>query len=94
MVTDFFLDHVLGVIVDFFVSMMETMLPMPPGWIDQGTGAIQTVVKIAAQLDNWIPISFAGPIILFIPITLFIGFAIRFLRILLSFATLGGGGAG
>lgn len=91
MITEFFMDHVLGVIVDFFLALMESVLPMPPGWIDQGTGAIAQVVSIAAQLDNWVPISFAGPVILFMPVILFAGFAIRLIRIILSFATLGGG---
>lgn len=92
MITDWLLDFFHTAITKFFAVITDA-LPDPPAWLTQGTGFIQTVVSYAGLFDSWVPMSIAGPVVIFVPLALVAGLVIKVARIVASFLTLGGGSA-
>jgi len=91
------------VIIEWLLSLMAgaweglcAALPAVPvpAWVSAGSGSVASVLGMAAQLGNWIPLELFGVVVLAVVACLLAGLAIKVTRIVASFVTLGGGGAG
>lgn len=65
-----------------------------PTWVSGGASSVASVLGTAAQLGNWVPLELFGVVVLAVTVCLLAGLAIKVARIVASFVTLGGGGAG
>jgi len=91
------------VIVEWFLAIVAYLweglcaaLPVVPvpSWIAAGAGSVSTVLSTAAQLGFWLPLPLFGLVVAAVLVCLLGGLAIKVTRIVASFVTLGGGGAG
>lgn len=92
MITDWLLDLLHSAITKVFAAI-AAHLPAPPGWLLDAVGFIHTVMGYVGAFDSWVPLSIALPITVFVGVALVAGLVIKVVRIVLSFATLGGGSA-
>jgi len=90
-------------IVEWFVGVLAGLaewllarLPVsePPGWIAEGVGSITTLFGYMHSVSVWVPVALGGVVVTAVLACLVIGMGIKVARIVASFATLGGGGAG
>lgn len=90
-------------IVEWFLGVVEAVvgallgaLPVvePPAWFKDADGAMQTFVGYFADMGHWMPVNLMVTVFLAVLGSVVIGFGIKVVRIVLSFATAGGGSAG
>lgn len=79
---------VLGVVLGTVPS-----LPVP-GWLAEGPGFVAAVMGTAGAFSFWVPLRLLGVVVAVIVAALLVGLGVKLARILASFLTLGGGGAG
>ena len=75
-------------------AKLDSLIPDPPGWVAQAPAMIATVLGYATSLGNWVPVGLFAAVTASVVVCLVAGFAIKVARIVASFVTLGGGGAG
>lgn len=79
-----------------FLGFVVGLLPSiaVPGWVDDSSGHFATVWAAGAGLGAWIPWTLAASVVAAILSCVVIGLAIKVIRIVASFLTVGGGSAG
>ncbi len=89
-------DAVLMWLSDFFVGLIGTLPDFnSPAWLtDTLPDGIQTVGQYASKMGPWIPYDAVGLVLATVAAIVGIALAIRLVRIVASFLTLGGGSAG
>jgi hypothetical protein len=65
-----------------------------PSWLSNPSSAIGQVFQAAGSMGAWFPVTLASTVLLSVLAVWVAGFAIKVARIVVSFLTLGGGGAG
>ena len=93
MLIDALLDFVASVVAKFG-EKLASLVPPVPAWVNDGAGMISTVLGYATALGNWVPLPVFGVVVAAVVVCLVAGLAIKLARIVASFVTLGGGGAG
>jgi len=84
-----------AVVASLWESLCAALPAIPvPSWIGSGAGSVASVLGTAAQLGNWVPLPLFGLVVAAVLVCLIGGLAIKVTRIVASFITLGGGGAG
>lgn len=79
-------------LVNFVLGLLPTV--SPPSWLTDGSGYLATIWGYGAGLGAWIPWSLVGVVFAAVLVCIGIGFGIKVVRIVASFATIGGGSAG
>lgn len=75
-------------------AQLAALVPPVPDWL-AGVGAqIAVVVDVVAAGGMWFPVELLAPILIAIVAAWVAGVSIKIVRIIASFLTLGGGGAG
>ena len=85
-------------IIATFASICEAVLaPLPtitlPSWLGD-TGPIATVFGYAGSLGSWIPLGLTVTVLGVLLSVWAVSFVVKIIRIVASFATVGGGSAG
>jgi len=78
--------------VNFFIDLLPTT--DAPSWLTSASSYLTVVWSYGAGLGAWIPWPIVGTVVASVLVCVGIGFAIKVARIVASFMTLGGGGAG
>lgn len=90
-------------IVEWFLNLCASLweslcaaLPVVPvpSWVADGSAGVAQIIGMAATFGHWVPLSMFGVVVLGVVTCLVAGVGIKVARIVASFATLGGGGAG
>lgn len=86
-------------LIRFFMGFLNWFLGLlptanAPSWMVNASGYLATVWSYGAGLGAWIPWSMVGTVLASVLVCVGIGFGIKVARIVASFMTLGGGGAG
>jgi hypothetical protein len=78
-----------------FVNFILGLLPDagPPAWMQDG-GVLSSIWQYGAGLGAWIPWPIVGTVLAAVFACMVAGFVIKVVRIIASFATVGGGSAG
>jgi hypothetical protein len=91
------------VIVEWFMDVLETILTgvaglfpsgTVPGWLQNSDSTFGNVLEEFGRLQTWVPIPTALTVLAAVLVCWGIGFAVKLVRIVLSFVTVGGGSAG
>lgn len=90
MITDALI-QLLGTVVHGLLSVLPHV--SAPGWLSASDGAVSTVFQYADSMGVWFPTGLAVTVLGALLATWGVGFAIKGVRIVLSFLTLGGGSA-
>lgn len=75
-------------------AQLAALVPAVPSWLTSLPGMISTVVGYISIAGAWFPVELLAPVLLLVVGTYAAGVAIKLIRIVASFLTLGGGGAG
>lgn len=75
---------------DWIVDGIE--VPAPPAWLTEASALVGQLMDYAGQLGHWVPWPVAVAVALFVVGCLVAALVIQIVRIIASFATLGGGG--
>lgn len=75
-------------------AQLDALVPPVPDWLAGVAGQIASVVSVIASGGMWFPVELLAPILLVVVGAWVAGVAIKVVRIVASFLTLGGGGAG
>jgi hypothetical protein len=86
--------HVALFLVGILFVPVVGLLPGPPSWLTSATGPIANVFAGAQHLGAWFPVGIVSTVLIFLAGIWSIAFAIKLVRIVGSFFTGGGGGAG
>lgn len=92
MIFDALIDLVKAAVLRLIDALPE--IPPPPAWLVDGVDAVSGVYDYATSLRNWVAVDVFVPIVLAVVACLVVGIGIKVARIVASFLTLGGGGAG
>ena len=93
MIWNWLMDWVAN-LVEWLGAQLAAMVPPPPGWLLSLPAQIQGVTVYVAQAGHWFPVGLLAPVLVVVVACWIAGIAIKVVRIVASFATLGGGGAG
>lgn len=93
MIWDWLMNWVADQVV-WLGEQLATMVPPVPSWLAQLPGHISTVTSYFAQAGHWFPVELIAPVLVVVVGAWVAGLAIKLIRIVASFVTLGGGGAG
>lgn len=87
-------DAVIGMLTNL-VNWLLSFLPVItlPSWADSTVAAIGTVFGYAGSLGAWVSMPLVGVVLSFVLAAWGVAVVIKFVRIVASFATLGGGSA-
>lgn len=89
-----FVDWLLGLLRqawDWIVA--QIVVPSPPGWMVDAAAMMGQLTSQVGALSNWVPIPVLVGVLAWGAMLVVAAFTIRIIRIIASFATLGGGGA-
>jgi hypothetical protein len=87
-------DWLIGLLADLVHSVMGDLPTFAvPEWLVTGSGAVGTVFSYAGSMGAWFPSQLAVTVALAILAAYGVGFAVKLIRIVASFVTLGGGSA-
>jgi len=75
-------------------AQVAGLVPPVPSWVTGLPGMISTVVGKLNEGGAWFPVELLAPVLVAVVLTYVAGLAIKLVRIVASFLTLGGGGAG
>lgn len=86
-------------VLSLFVGLVESLaglLPSdaPPTWVTDANGYLSQLYAAGAGLGAWIPWTLVATVTATVLICMALGFAIKLVRIVASYLTLGGGSAG
>lgn len=81
-------------LVEWVGAQLGAMVPPVPGWVLSIAGMVARVASAMSGLGAWFPVELVAPVVIAVVLTFTVGLAIKVVRIVASFLTLGGGGAG
>lgn len=87
----------LFAVVDAFVAALLNVFnsilpsPAPPSWLGNVGDVMHTLFAGASSMGAWLPVRFGLTVVTTVLTVKIAGFMIRVVRIVASFATLGGG---
>lgn len=90
-------DWLLGWVADLSEwagQQLAALVPPVPSWLSSLPGVIAQVAGTLAKAGHWFPVELVAPVLVVVVGAWIAGLAIKVVRIVASFATLGGGGAG
>lgn len=93
MILEWLLRQLVG-FVTWAAGQMAALMPPVPAWLLDLVHHIGVMVGYIAQAGAWFPVELLAPALLVIVASTVAGLAIKVVRIVASFLTLGGGGAG
>jgi len=91
MVTEWLLG-VLGTLVRGLLSVLPDF--DPPAWFSDSGGLFASIFGVADSMGVWLPVELGFTVAVAVLGCLVVGFGIKLVRIVASFATAGGGSAG
>lgn len=80
--------------LEWLGGQLGSLVPPVPSWLSSLPAQIRTLVGWIAQGGAWFPVELLAPVLLVLLGAWVAGLAIKIARIVASFLTLGGGGAG
>jgi hypothetical protein len=80
--------------VEWVGHQVNELVPPVPDWVGSLGGLVGQVGAAVGTLAAWFPVELVAPVLLAVIGTFAAGLAIKGVRIVASFLTLGGGGAG
>jgi len=93
MIWEWLMNRVADMIV-WLSAQITAMIPPVPSWVASLPGYIQTLAGYLGTVSHWLPVEMLIVVIVALSATWGAGLAIKGIRIVASFLTLGGGGAG
>ena len=91
MITEWLLG-LLGTLVRGLLSALPTF--DPPSWFSDSGGLFASIFGVADSMGVWLPVTLGFTVLVAVLGCVVVGFAIKAVRIVASFATAGGGSAG
>jgi len=93
MVWEWLMNRVADMVV-WLSEQITAVIPPVPSWVVSLPGYIQTLSGYLGTVSHWLPVGMLIVVIGALAATWVAGLAIKGIRIVASFLTLGGGGAG
>lgn len=90
MVTNFLINTLAG-LVQWVIGLFPTF--STPGFFSQAASAISSIGTQVSSVGAWLPIGLIGAVVTAWAVTFAAGVAIKVIRIIASYFTLGGGSA-
>lgn len=91
---EWLLRYVIAPLVEWVSAQVSALVPPVPAFVTDLIAGIVTVVGYAAAAGMWFPVELLAVCVAVVVAATIAGLAIKVVRIVASFATLGGGGAG
>ncbi|MFT4088780.1 MAG: hypothetical protein QM658_16820 [Gordonia sp. (in: high G+C Gram-positive bacteria)] len=91
---EWLLRNVLVPLAEWVGSAVAALVPPVPSWLVTLIDGIGTVVGYMAQAGMWFPVELLAVCLVVVVGATAAGLGIKLVRIIASFVTLGGGGAG
>lgn len=86
-------DWIVAQLHGFWVWLVSQIhVPPPPAWLVDAAGQVGLVMDYAGQAGHWIPWPVIVTVSLAVLACVVVAFVVQIVRIVASFATLGGGG--
>lgn len=80
--------------LEWLSAQIVPLIPPVPGWVASLPGYIHTLTGYLSTVSHWFPVELLVVVIVAVAATWIAGLAVKGIRIVASFLTLGGGGAG
>ena len=93
MIVELLVQVVTG-LVELMIGIFDAITPDPPSFTADIPGYVATIDGWMSGTEAWIPWNVVGPMLLVVGLALIAGWTIRLVRIVMSFASAGGGSAG
>ena len=81
-------------LIEWVAAQVAAVVPPVPDWLVALPGYIHTLTSYLGAVGHWFPVELLAVVVLAVALTWAAGLAIKGFRIVASFLTLGGGGAG